>query len=154
YLDKLAKRLASERSPTADGALTELYRRHLVADEDVPRDLRETIRAQALADALVREPTQFLRTLDVNTDPKDYARELGTLEAAMAVLARRGEAGALLAVTTVLARHAKGTGKPGERESLALSTMKSMIDKTRLVPIGNALLVGPQAQREAARQLL
>ncbi|HEY8075890.1 MAG TPA: hypothetical protein VIF62_17305, partial [Labilithrix sp.] len=79
---------------------------------------------------------------------------LGTLEAAMAVLARKGEAGALLAAISVLARHAKGGGKPGPRETAALRTMKSMIDKQRLLPIANALLVGPPHQREAARQLL
>ena len=51
----------------------------------------------SLADALIREPSQFLRTLDFIQDPDDYGRELATLEAAMAVLARRAEAGALLA---------------------------------------------------------
>ncbi|HVJ94976.1 MAG TPA: hypothetical protein VM580_34590, partial [Labilithrix sp.] len=61
---------------------------------------------------------------------------------------------ALLAVMSALARHAKGTGKPGPRENAALRTMKSMIDKQRLTPIAKALLVGPAHQREAARQLV
>ena len=72
----------------------------------------------------------------------------------MAVLARRGEAGALLAAVQVLVRHAKGAGKPGPREIHALRTMKSMIDKQRLLPIANASIFGPGHQREAARQLL
>jgi len=55
---------------------------------------------------------------------------------------------------STLARHAKGTGKPGPRENAALRTMKSMIDKQRLLPIATALLVGPAHQREAARQLI
>ncbi len=155
YLRAFALRLVGERSPKSDAAIAELYRRSILADADVPRDLQEQIRAQSLAEGLVRDATQFLRTLDFIQDPEDYGRELATLEAAMAVLARRAEAGALLAAIGVLARHAKGSsGKPGPRENHALRTMKSMIDKQRLVPIASALLVGPPHQREAARQLL
>jgi serine/threonine protein kinase len=156
YLRAFATRLLGERSPKSDAAVAELYRRGIVTDADVPRDLQETIRATSLAEALIREPSQFLRTLDFIQDPEDYGRELGTLEAAMAVLARRAEAGALLAAIGVLARHAKGGsgGKPGPRENHALRTMKSMIDKQRLVPIANAALTGPMHQREPARQLL
>jgi serine/threonine protein kinase len=155
YLRLFAMRLLTERSPKSDAAVTALYNRHIVTDDDLPRDLREQIRAEALADALVRESSQFLRMLDMIGDPEEYARELGTLEAAMAVLARKAEAGALLAAISVLARHAKGSGgKPGQRESHALRTMKSIIDKQRLVPIANTLLVGPPHQREAARHLL
>jgi hypothetical protein len=103
----------------------------------------------------VREPGQFLRTLDMIGDPDAYGRELATLEAAMSVLARRAEAGALLAVISTLARHAKGAAGGGtQRADHALRAMKSMIDKQRLVPIANALLTGPPHQREAARQLL
>jgi serine/threonine protein kinase len=154
YLRAFANRLLGERSPKSDAAVAELYRRSIVTDADVPRDLLETIRATSLAEALIREPTQFLRTLDFIQDPDDYGRELGTLEAAMAVLARRAEAGALLAAIGVLARHAKGNGKVGPRESHALRTMKSMIDKQRLLPIANAVLTGPMHQREPGRQLL
>jgi hypothetical protein len=156
YIRMFSARLVAERSPQSDQALTELYRRHIVGDDDVPRDLREQIRAQSLADALVRDPSQFLRMLEFIQEPEDYARELATLEAAMAVLARKAEAGALLAAISVLARHAKGGagGKPGPRENHALRTMKSMIDKQRLLPIATALLTGPPHQREAARQLL
>ena len=154
YLRAFAMRLVGERSPKSDAAVAELHHRAIVTDVDVPRDLLETMRATSLADALTREPTQFLRTLDFVQDPDDYGRELATLEAAMAVLARRGEAGALLAAVQVLVRHAKGAGKPGPREIHALRTMKSMIDKQRLLPIANASIFGPGHQREAARQLL
>ncbi|MBX3189943.1 MAG: serine/threonine protein kinase [Labilithrix sp.] len=155
YLRAFGMRLLGERSPKSDAVVAELYRRSIVTDVDMPRDLVEQIRAHSLADALVREPSQFLRTLDFIQTPPDYAREISTLEAAMAVLARRAEAGALLAAISVLARHAKGSaGKPGPRETSALAAMKSMIDKQRLIPIANALLVGPNHQREAARQLL
>ena len=154
YLRAFAMRLVGERSPKSDAAVGELHRRGIVTDADVPRDLLETMRATSLADALIREPTQFLRTLDFVQDPDDYGRELATLEAAMAALARRGEAGALLAAVQVLVRHAKGAGKPGPREIHALRTMKSMIDKQRLLPIANAALFGPMHQREPARQLL
>jgi serine/threonine-protein kinase len=154
YLRAFATRLLGERSPKSDAAVAELYRRGIVTDEDVPRDLQETIRATSLAEALIREPLQFLRTLDFVQNPDDYGRELATLEAAMAVLARRAEAGAHLAAIGVLARHAKGAGKPGPRENHALRTMKSMIDKQRLVPIASAALTGPMHQREPAQQLL
>ena len=149
-----AARLVTERSVKSDAAVAELYRRKIVAEAEMPRDLKESIRAQTLADALVREPSQFLLTLDLIGDPEAYARELATLEAAMATLARRSEAVALLAVMSTLARHAKGAGKPGMRENAALRTMKSMIDKERLLPIAMALLTGPAHQREAARQLV
>jgi serine/threonine protein kinase len=154
YLRAFATRLLGERSPKSDAAVAELYRRSIVVDADVPRDLLETIRATSLAEALIREPSQFLRTLDFIQDPDDYGRELATLEAAMAVLARRAEAGALLAAIGELARHAKGNGKVGPRENHALRTMKSMIDKQRLLPIANAVLTGPMHQREPGRQLL
>lgn len=154
FLRTIAQRLVNERSPKSDAAVAELYRRKVITEDEMPRDLKESIRAQTLADALIREPTQFLLTLDLIGDPETYARELSTLEAAMATLARRAEATALLAVMSALARHAKGAGKPGPRENAALRTMKSMIDKQRLLPIATTLLVGPAHQREAARQLI
>jgi eukaryotic-like serine/threonine-protein kinase len=149
-----AQRLVTERSPTSDAAIAEFFRRKIIEEEDIPRDLREFIRAQTLADALVREPSQFLLTLDLIADANAYAHEMTTLEAAMGALARRAEAVALLAVMSTLARHAKGSGKAGRRENAALRTMKSMIEKQRLLPIANTLLVGPMHQREAARQLI
>ncbi len=154
FLHLFAQRLVTERSPKSDAAVAEFYRRGIITEEEMPRDLKESIRAQTLADALVREPSQFLLTLDLIGDPETYARELSTLEAAMGTLARRSEAVALLAVMSTLARHAKGAGKPGPRENAALRTMKSMIDKGRLLPIATTLLTGPAHQREAARQLI
>jgi hypothetical protein len=155
YLRLFTERLVAERSPKSDMAVTELSRRSLVKDDELPRDLKETIRAQTLADALSREPGQFLRTLEMIGDPDDYATELLTLEAAMAVLARRGDAGALLATVSVLARHSKSTGpKRTSRETYAERTLKTIIDKQRLVPVANVAIKGPQHQRESARQLL
>lgn len=155
YLRAFSQRLLGERSPKSDAAVAELYRRKILSDADVPRDLQEQIRASSLAEGLIRDPSQFLRALDFIQDPADYGREMATLEAAMAVLARRAEAAALLAAVSTLARHAKGAqGKQGPRENHALRAMKSMIDKQRLVPIANALLAGPPHQREPARQLL
>ncbi|MBX3215430.1 MAG: protein kinase [Labilithrix sp.] len=154
FLHLFAQRLVTERSPRSDAAVAELYRRKIVDENEMPRDLKESIRAQTLADALVREPSQFLITLDLIGDPGTYESELATLEAAMATLARRAEAAGLLAVMSTLARHAKGAGKAGPRETAALRTMKSMIDKQRLLPIATTLLVGPAHQREAARQLI
>jgi serine/threonine-protein kinase len=154
FLRVFAQRLITERSPKSDAAVAELYRRKLISEEEMPRDLKEAIRAQTLADALVREPSQFLRALELVGDPETYAMELSTLEAAMATLARRGDAVALLAVMSTLARHARGSGKPGPRETAALRTMKSMIDQQRLLPIATALLSGPANQHEAARQLI
>jgi serine/threonine-protein kinase len=154
FLPLFARRLVTERSPRSDAAVAELYRRKIITEDDVPRDLKESIRAETLARALAHEPSQFLLTLDLISDPETYVHELTALEAAMAALARRAEAVALLAVMSMLARHAKGTGMPGPRENAALRTMKSMLDKQRLLPIANALLVGPAHQREAARQLI
>lgn len=154
FLQLFAARLVTERSPKSDAAVAEFYRRKIITEKMIPRDLQESIRATTLADALVREPSQFLLTLDLIGDPETYANELATLEAAMATLARRAEASALLIVMSTLARHAKGSGKPGPRENAALRTMKSMIDKQRLLPIATSLLIGPPHQREAARQLI
>jgi hypothetical protein len=154
FLSLFAQRLVTERSPKSDHAVAEFYRRKIITEDDMPRDLKEQIRAATLADALVREPSQFLLTLDLIGDPDTYASEMTTLEAAMGTLARRSEAVALLAVMSTLARHAKGAGKPGPRENAALRTMKSMIDKQRLLPIATTLLVGPAHQKEAARQLV
>src|SRR5262249_40728058 len=141
-------------SANADAAAAEFYRRKVITEETMPRDLRESIRAHTLADALIREPSQFLLTLDLIGDADMYAYELSTLEAAMAALARRSEAIALLAVMSTLARHAKGAGRPGPRENAALRTMKSMIDEQRLLPIAATAIAGPTHQRDAARQLI
>ena len=155
YLRLFTERMLEERSPKSDIVVTELSKRSLVKDDELPRDLKESIRAQTLADALAREPAQFLRTLEMISEPDDYANELLTLEAAMAVLARRGEAGALLATVAVLARHAKTSGpKRTSRETYAERTLKTIIDKQRLVPIANVAIKGPTHQRESARQLL
>ena len=154
FLQLFAARLVTERSPKSDAAVAEFYRRKIITEKMIPRDLQESIRATTLADALIREPSQFLLTLDLIGDPETYTNELATLEAAMATLARRAEASALLIVMSTLARHAKGSGKPGPRENAALRTMKSMIDKQRLLPIATTLLIGPPHQREAARQLI
>ena len=151
YLTLFAQRLVTERSPKSDAAVAEFYRRKIVSDEEMPRDLKEQIRAASLADALVREPTQFLRTLDAIRDPQQYEEELSILETAMSTLARRAEATPLMAVMSMLSHHAK---TPGPREKAALRTMKWMIDAARLAPIANTVLTGPPQQREAARQLL
>src|SRR6185437_4316854 len=143
FLLLFARRLVTERSPKSDAAVAEFYRRKIVSEEEVPRDLREQIRAASLADALIREPSQFLRTLDGVRDPTQYEEELSILETAMSTLARRAEATPLMAVMNTLSHHAKSAGKPGPRENAALKTMKWMIDAQRLAPIANALLVGP-----------
>ena len=100
FLRIIAQRLVTERSPKSDAAVAEFYRRKIITEDDMPRDLKESIRAQTLADALVREPSQFLLTLDLIGDPETYAHELSTLESAMATLARRAEAVALLAAVS------------------------------------------------------
>ena len=154
-LGTFAARLVTERSIKADAAVTELHRRGIVRDEDLPRDLSETIRAATLADSMVRDPSRYLRMIDAIEEPEPYTRELITLEAAMAVLARRGEAVSLLAAMTVLMRHIQGNGgKHGPRQAQALRSMKTILDKTRLVPVANALFTGTPQQREAARNIL
>jgi serine/threonine-protein kinase len=154
HLRAFAARFVGERSQEADAAVAELFHRSIVTDADLPRDLHEQLRAAALADELVVDPSPYLRTLDAMLDPDEYGRELGLLEAAMGVLARRSEASALLAAVSVLARWAKGNVKPGSHEAHALRTMKAIVDKQRLVPIANAVLTGPPHQREPARHLL
>jgi serine/threonine-protein kinase len=170
-IELCAQRLVTERSTKSDAVVAELYRRKIVTEDDMPRDLKETVRAQTLADELVRDPSQVLHALDALTDD-DYENEVATLEAAMAVLARRAEAIALLSAMSALARQAKGrapelegpreesqrpsipVSNPGRREKAALRTMKAMIDSDRLLPVATALLLGPAHQREAAHQLV
>ena len=151
----LAARLVHERTPQSDDVLRELARRQIVAERELPPDLVARIRSDALADTLARDPTPFLRALDSVGAAEDYAREVGYLQAAMSILAKRGEAPALLATITTLARHAKGTGgKPGPREDLALRAMKTVIDRDRLIPIANVLLRGQPQVRDPARAII
>ena len=152
FLALFAQRLVTERSPKSDAAVAEFYRRKIISEDDMPRDLKEQIRAASLADALVRDPAQFLRALDAIREPQQYAEELSILETAMSTLARRAEAVPLMAVMTTLSHHAKGTGTP--REKAALRTMKWMIDEQRLAPIAGLVLNGPPHQQVAARQLI
>ncbi|MBX3231608.1 MAG: protein kinase [Labilithrix sp.] len=153
YLHMFGQRLVTERSPKSDAAVAEMYRRKIVSEEEMPRDLKEQIRAASLADALVRDATQFLRTLDMIRDGAQYEDEIAVLETAMSTLARRAETTALMAVMSTLSHHAKPSGNT-QRENAALRAMKRMIDVERLAPTANTLLVGPPHQREAARQLI
>ena len=153
FLTLFAQRLVTERSQKSDAAVAELYRRKLISEEEMPRDLKEQIRAASLADALIRDPSQFLRALDMMRDARQYEDEISILETAMSALARRAEATALMAVMGMLSHHAKSAGN-SIRETAALRAVKRMIDVERLAPTANALLTGPPHQREAARQLI
>jgi serine/threonine-protein kinase len=152
FLHMFAQRLVTERSPKSDAAVAEFYRRKIIHEDEMPRDLKEQIRAASLADALMRDPQQFLRQLEAIQDVTAYDHELSILETAMSTLARRAEAVPLIAVMQKLAMHAK---TPGPREKPALRTMKWMIDAQRLAPIANVVLTSQvQQQRDAGRQLL
>ncbi|MBL8608060.1 MAG: protein kinase, partial [Myxococcales bacterium] len=151
----LGARLVHERTPASDDMLRELHRRGIMAERELPPDLVARIRSAALADTLARDPTPFLHALDAIVAPADYGREVGYLQTAMATLAKRGEAPALLTTITTLARHAKGAGgKPGPREELALRAMKTVIDRDRLIPIANVLLRGQPQLRDPARAII
>lgn len=153
-LRTFANRLLLERSPRSDAALAALYQRGIVVDEDLPGDLLDRVRAEALAESLVRRPADVLGPLETIADAETYARELATLEVAMTVLARRAEAPALLAIFDMLARVSRVTGAPTGREPPSLAALKVMLDWQRLVPVARALLSGTASNDVAATQLL
>ncbi len=154
-LRAMAPRLVRERSTAGDDVLRELHRRDVLADGDLPPDLSASVRRDLLADTLARDPLPSLRALDLVENPDDYAREAARLCEAMKTLARRGEAPALLAAITTLARHAQGKGgRPGPREEHALRAMRAVIEKEHLVPVAAALLADVPHVRDAAHSII
>ena len=140
YIRALASRLVRERSSESDRALVELHRRGMLNEDDLPRDLADSVRVGSVATDLVTDPSALLASIDAERDVEEYGHKVSLLEGAMSVLARQGEAKALLAAVTMLAQHAKGRGgRPGPREAAALRAMKSIIEKGRLIPIAMAL---------------
>jgi serine/threonine-protein kinase len=154
-LSLLATRFLHERTPESFESLRELAKRKLVSEQELPPDLSLSIRAEGLADALARDPASHLRALEDLHDMRILQQSMAIFKAAMKLLAKRGEAPALLATVTALARIARSKGKsPGPREEMALKVMTSVVDKDRLLPTAKVMLVGQQQVREPARQLL
>ncbi len=154
-LSLLSTRFLHERTPESFDSLRELAKRKLVSEQDLPPDLSLSIRAEGLADALARDPASHLRALEDLHDMRILQNSMAIFKAAMKLLAKRGEAPALLATVTALARIARSKGKsPGPREEMALKVMTSVVDKDRLLPTAKVMLVGQQQVREPARQLL
>jgi hypothetical protein len=154
-LSFLATRFLHERTPESFEALRELAKRKLVNEKELPPDMSMSIRAEGLADALARDPTSHLRAIEALEDMRILQQEMAIFKAAMKLLAKRGEAPALLATVTALARIARSKGKsPGPREEMALKVMTSVIDRERLIPTAKIMLLGQPQLREPARQLL
>ncbi len=154
-LSLLSTRFLHERTPESFESLRELAKRKLVSEQDLPPDLSLSIRAEGLADALARDPASHLRALEDLHDMRILQSSMAIFKAAMKLLAKRGEAPALLATVTALARIARSKGKsPGPREEMALKVMTSVVDRDRLLPTAKVMLVGQPQVREPARQLL
>lgn len=111
--------------------------------------------AERMATQLVEDAGAVLGRIDAAQDLASYARELATLERAMAALATRGDAPALAAAVAHLAARAQGA-EPGEgtREALAARALRTLEEPERLLRTAEQALDGPTAAREPARKVL
>ncbi|MBI2892482.1 MAG: protein kinase [Deltaproteobacteria bacterium] len=148
-------RFVRERTVDSDEVLRVLHERAILSFPELPPDLQLWILAEQQAEALAKNPEAILRSLDTIFDEARYAREVATLDRAMRVLARRGEAAALWAVVARLERHARGA-EPSDstREGLAARTLRTLQDPALLAPVADALLTGGMAVRDPARGIL
>jgi serine/threonine-protein kinase len=154
-LATLARRLMSERTPATYEPLCDLGLAGVLMPDELPADIGLVVRANMLARNLGKNPTAYLAALSAMEDAAQLQTELTVLKGALRILARRGEAIALLVAIKTLARMASSNPEnPGLRERLAHKVITSVITEARLVPIANVLLVGQAHVREAAKQLL
>jgi serine/threonine-protein kinase len=153
-LPVLARRLMEERTPATYEPLCDLGLRGLVPVSDLPEDVGLVVRANVLARSLGTNPTEYLAALSAMEDSAQAQIELTVLKGALRILARRGEAVALLASLKTLARIANSKEEPGLRERLALKVIGSVVTEARLVPVANVLLLGQTHVREAAGQVV
>ena len=111
--------------------------------------------SERMATALIQDAGAVLARLDELADPADYARELASLERAMASLATRGAAAALATVVGYLAERARGAA-PGDRshETLAARALRSIEKPELLLRMADEALDGQPAAREPARKVL
>jgi serine/threonine-protein kinase len=113
--------------------------------------------SERMATALLQDPGAVFASLEALRDDADYARDMSTLERAMASVAQRGGGGApaLLAAVTHLTARARGVA-PGERtrEAVAARVLRTFARPELLLRIAEEALDGPPAAREPARKLL
>jgi serine/threonine-protein kinase len=125
--------------------------------EEKPGAVKEQIwvLSERMATALVDDAGAVLAQVEALADPADYARELASLERAMASLASRGAAAALAAVVSTLSKRARGAA-PGDRthEALAARALRSIEKPELLLRIADDAMDGPPAAREPSRKVL
>jgi serine/threonine-protein kinase len=111
--------------------------------------------SEQMATALIQDPASVLQRIDALTDHASYAREMSTLERAMASAANRGAAAALLISVNYLLHRAAGS-PPGERtrEAIAARAVASIAKPELLLRIAEVALDGPPAARDPARRVL
>jgi hypothetical protein len=108
-----------------------------------------------MATALIQDPAAVLQRVEAVADDASYAREMSTLERAMASAATRGAAPAVLLAVTHLIARSRGVA-PGERsrEAIAARALRAIARPEMLQRIAEDALDGPPAGREPARRLL
>ncbi len=154
-LGLVGRRLARERTPEMFEVLSDIGLRGLIPLRELPTDIALTVRAEQLAETIARSPEKYLATLAALMDEGALQTELTVLKGALKILAKRGEANALLSTVGTLARMAGNKGQTGNlRERLSFKVITSIVDEERLVPIANVLMVGQPHARDAAKQLL
>ena len=154
-LGLVGRRLVRERTPEMFEVLCEIGLRGLIPLHELPNDIALVIRAEKLAETIARSPEKYLATLAAEMNEAVLQAELTVLKGALKILAKRGEANALLSTMGTLARMAGNKGQTGDlRERLAFKVITSIVDEERLIPIANVLMVGQPYARDAARQLL
>ncbi len=154
-LGLMGRRLVRERTPEMFEVLCEIGVRGLVPLHELPNDIALVIGAEQLAETIARSPEKYLATLAALMDERALQSELTVLKGALKILAKRGEANAILSTVGTLARMAGNKGQTGNvRERLSFKVITSIVDEERLVPIANVLMVGQPHSRDAARQLL
>jgi serine/threonine-protein kinase len=154
-LATMAAKFARDRSGETDDLLRELYKRGVLAGEQLPPDILAWVHAEQRLEQLLADPLGVLGAIAAIEDVPRFAAEVGTLERVVQALARRNETTALAAVVRMLEGIARGSS-PGtqDRAAIAARALRATEAPGNLTSVAERYLVGPVADRETAKGLL
>lgn len=113
------------------------------------------IQTQELASVLSRDPVPWLKRFVEERDPHLFEQQATELDRAVRVLAHRGDAKALWAVSSAVHGLAVEAARvPDERAETAAALLRLFADPGMLGPIADRLLAYDDDARDAARTLL
>ena len=114
-----------------------------------------TMTPEQVADRIMANAESVVSAITAASTPQQFVRRLRAIVAAIPILLERGAVAPLAAVASTLAHIAEQPSTAADpRPALCARALEPIRQETRLVPVAEALLVGRQDDRDAARVLL